>query len=170
MIAESYRVGRVRVEVVEGPLDTPCHVWQGCVNSKGYPSRTVDSQPVLGHRQAWEDEHGPIPTGEQIHHRCETRRCLNVEHMELHTSLSHNRTHMADSIAEAAERLLSEPARGSMRLQDIVFELGLGYDAVRLGLRRAVKAGRVERIARGQYRIARTRRGNPFTTEVDADA
>lgn len=37
----------------------------------------------LGHRVAWEAEHGPIPDGMTIDHTCRTRRCIKITHLRL---------------------------------------------------------------------------------------
>ena len=44
----------------------------------------------LVHRLAWEDVHGPIPEGLEIHHLCEVKNCVNVEHLALVTRAAHN--------------------------------------------------------------------------------
>jgi hypothetical protein len=80
-----------------GRLATPCHVWQGALNSKGYPSRGIPgtkgkSEQV--HRAALAERLGrPIAEGCQAHHRCENRKCVNAEHLEEKTPLEHKRAH-----------------------------------------------------------------------------
>src|SRR4051794_40184548 len=70
-------------------LDTPCDEWQGTINSYGYGVRTTGSRTdgsrrqVYVHREAWEAEHGSIPAGAIVNHRCQNRRCRNVSHLEL---------------------------------------------------------------------------------------
>lgn len=80
----------------EGPLDTPCHVWQGALNNKGYQIRGNGSgKSVLAHRTALEQHLGrPIAPSHQTHHRCGNPRCVNGAHLEALTALDHKRTHM----------------------------------------------------------------------------
>jgi hypothetical protein len=59
-------------------MNTPCLNHPGPYNPGGYPSREE-------HRAAWVNERGPIPPSMTVDHRCENRRCLNVEHMRLLT-------------------------------------------------------------------------------------
>lgn len=63
-----------------------CLVWLGCLNSKGYGCIGDGSGGVvLTHRMVWEEQHGSIPDGLTIDHRCLEKRCLNTAHMELVT-------------------------------------------------------------------------------------
>lgn len=38
---------------------------------------------LLTHRVAWVAEHGPIPDGLTVHHKCFQTACVNVDHLEL---------------------------------------------------------------------------------------
>lgn len=87
---------RTRWVEVDGPLDTGCWHWTGTVSSGGYGSRARgDGTPgsVLAHRFAYEQEHGPIPDGHQIHHVCGVRTCVRVSHLELVTPAEHAQRH-----------------------------------------------------------------------------
>ena len=147
LVSGEYRLGRVRVVITDGPLDTPCHIWQGCVTSKGYPSRTINKQPVLGHRAAYQEAHGEIPEGIQIHHACEQRRCVNPAHLAEITPLDHTRHHVGRA-AERAEALLAD-GRWWKRSQICRALPDASPDAVRQGLYRARLAG----DGKGWYRM-----------------
>lgn len=41
---------------------------------------------VTAHRAAWTHEHGPIPEGMTIDHRCKNRRCVRVSHLRMLTN------------------------------------------------------------------------------------
>jgi hypothetical protein len=73
---------------------TGCHLWVGATNSKGYGSIRSGGRGaaiVDAHRVAWEREHGPIPGGLFVLHRCDTPACVNVEHLRLGTQLDNMR-------------------------------------------------------------------------------
>lgn len=78
-----------RERVIETPRG--CLIWQGGLNSKGYGSMTFGGRGVLAHRHVWEQQHGPIPAGLTIDHRCEEKRCLNTAHMEIVTRAENTR-------------------------------------------------------------------------------
>jgi HNH endonuclease len=70
------------------------------------------------HRVAWEAEHGPIPEGMVIHHRCETKSCINVEHMELvahREHMSRHRTRPNDFDINAYQRSWYRAADGAAK-------------------------------------------------------
>lgn len=68
-----------------------CILWTGPVHSMGYGR--VD-RTRLAHRVAWEREHGPVPAGHVIHHRCAKKLCVNVDHLECLTHAEHNAFHV----------------------------------------------------------------------------
>jgi len=46
------------------------------------------------HRIVWEKVNGPIPPDYQIHHTCGTKACINIEHLQLMSSMAeHQREH-----------------------------------------------------------------------------
>ena len=59
----------------------------------GYAYLTTDGRVLLAHRVAWEQAHGAIPEGHQIHHLCENKACVNVEHLACLTPVEHKRLH-----------------------------------------------------------------------------
>lgn len=59
-----------------------CWLWTGCL-VEGYGQFAVaNSQRIYAHRWAYEQEHGPIPTGLQIDHLCRVHACVRASHME----------------------------------------------------------------------------------------
>ena len=60
-----------------------CHLWLGYTAKSGYGYLPVDGAPMQAHRYAWEQEHGPIPDGVMVRHKCDVRSCVNCGHLLL---------------------------------------------------------------------------------------
>jgi hypothetical protein len=94
-------------------MTTPCISWTGPTIARGYGRAYVassgygakDARDVLAHVLAWEQEHGSVPKGLVVHHRCENKLCVNVEHMELLTRKDHGG---AGGHGKLTEKLASE--------------------------------------------------------------
>lgn len=48
---------------------------------------------LMAHRVAYELRNGPIPEGQQVHHTCEHKWCVNPDHLSLTTLDGHNAIH-----------------------------------------------------------------------------
>lgn len=78
---------------VPGGPDFECWDWQaGYSTDKGRPSYPRLSMRLGGrrvvrsvHRVSYEAAYGPLPPGEQVHHRCGRRSCVRPEHLQLAT-------------------------------------------------------------------------------------
>ncbi len=91
-----------RVTVTDGPLPTPCWLWNGPTSGneykgrkKGrghsYPRMSLDGQTVAVHIVMWTNEHGFVPGRKQLDHLCRNRCCVNPDHLELVTHRANQR-------------------------------------------------------------------------------
>ena len=63
--------------------DEGCWLWRGSVHRiSGYGAFWLDRRQRLAHRVAHEFFTGPIPDGYQVDHLCNTRLCVNPEHLK----------------------------------------------------------------------------------------
>lgn len=76
---------RERLFAKAKPDKSGCLLWCASVDSRGYGHLGVDGKTVRAHRLAWEMEHGPIPDGQHVLHKCDVRTCINVDHLFLGT-------------------------------------------------------------------------------------
>ena len=77
-----------------------CIEWQGCL-SNGYGWHEPSRQSA--HRKTWIEHYGEIPKGKVIKHKCDNKKCYNIEHLEMGTH--------SENIKEAYDRGLKRPAR-----------------------------------------------------------
>lgn len=68
---------------------TPCWIWQGATNEKGYGYVSHNGQWSRVHRVSYEERHGP--TDSKLDHLCRERACMNPDHLETVTTAENNR-------------------------------------------------------------------------------
>lgn len=62
-----------------------CWYWAGSINASGYGNMYVNGRTQLAHRVMYEIEYGESPDGFDVDHICDTRICINPEHLRLLT-------------------------------------------------------------------------------------
>ena len=77
--------------------DTPCKLWTGAKNKRGYGWRRVGGKTRKVHRLAWIEAYGePPPETPYVLHYCDTPACYELEHLWLGT----NDDNMRDMVAK----------------------------------------------------------------------
>jgi hypothetical protein len=76
-----------------GPhLDTACWIWTASKDRHGYGTIGVSaSRSRRAHRVSWTLEHGPIPLGLHVLHKCHNTSCVNPNHLYLGSSTQNAR-------------------------------------------------------------------------------
>jgi len=66
-----------------GELLAECWIWSGSLGTKGYGMVRINGATRRTHVIAYTLVYGPVETGWDVHHKCETRLCVNPLHLEL---------------------------------------------------------------------------------------
>ena len=72
----------------------PCVEWAGYRDRAGYGKAGLPYH--YAHRNAWAQEHGPIPSGMVVMHLCNNTSCVNVEHLRCGTQSDNIRQAIAE--------------------------------------------------------------------------
>lgn len=67
---------------------------RGELTPKGYRRVWVDGTKQMAHRVAYQQEHGEIPEGHQVHHTCGRKDCVNPDHLVTLTDADHRAQHL----------------------------------------------------------------------------
>lgn len=63
-----------------------CWIWAPGKPGAGYghffPGSYSGAKSILAHRYAYELQHGPLPEGQHLLHKCNNRRCVNPAHLQ----------------------------------------------------------------------------------------
>lgn len=134
--------------------ESGCMEYQGCVQSNGYARATVRGKADHAHRHVYRLSRGvEIPTGLDVCHECDNRRCIEPSHLFLGT----RKENMQDAVAKGrqargfdlpqtkvsayVESEIVEMAKAGIPYKDIAAAFGIcrqhaGYIAIQNGVRR----------------------------------
>jgi hypothetical protein len=85
-----------------------CWIWRGYRNAFGYGRVWFRYRRAYPHRVAWELQHGPIPEGLSVLHRCDNPACVRPSHLRLGTQADNIR----DCVAKGRHRHPDRDAMG----------------------------------------------------------
>lgn len=92
--------------------ETGCLEWTRHVNQNGYGTVKHKRKTYPAHRFAWIQKYGPVPDGMVICHKCDNRKCINVDHLFIGTTLDNVR----DKINKGRLRVAEGEQSGTSKL------------------------------------------------------
>lgn len=81
-------IAKIQAKLVESP--TGCLEWFGTITGSkrgGYGAVSYQGRLWVVHKLLWEAEYGPVPDRLELDHICRNRRCANLNHLRIVTTL-----------------------------------------------------------------------------------
>jgi hypothetical protein len=128
-----------------------CIEFTGCKDDCGYGRINKDGKLVRVHRAVYERDHGAIPLGLVIRHKCDNPACINPLHLEAGTQ--------AENIADMDRRGRRVTIRGGERttrmlsvsdVREIRSLLGAGFSCTKVAARFGVTDAMIGHIKHGR--------------------
>lgn len=115
------RRSEYRYEVEDRGFSTPCWVWKGSIDKRGYGRLRYKGEQHKTHRFFYEYEFGSIPEGLELDHLCRVKACCRPDHLEAVTHLENVRR-------GAKPKLNAEKARQIKASSESLSVLAKRYD------------------------------------------
>lgn len=127
-----------------------CWQWTACVQD-GYGRFRLDGTMRLAHRVSWELEHGAIPDGLNVLHRCDNGVCVRPSHLFLGTQLAN----VTDCIAKGRYPDRARENNGHAKVNSVIAaeiraRHAAGESYRKLGPEYGLHWGHIGNIVRGQ--------------------
>jgi HNH endonuclease len=97
------RIEYFMTRVVAG--ENGCWLWQGTRNNDGYGVARIQGRLRCIHQVLYEHHVGPRGDGNNLHHMCEVRHCVNPAHLELLPIGDHARVHLVKTHCKRGHEL-----------------------------------------------------------------
>lgn len=129
-----------------------CWRWTAATRSKNAPygALKIDGQVRLAHRVSFEIEHGSIPDGMFVCHRCDTPRCVNPAHLFAGSAqdnavdaltkgrmlpyagrVQNGRANLNARLTDTTVAAIRRDRAAGMKLVPLAAKYGVGYSTVR---------------------------------------
>lgn len=134
-------------EFIEPVPESGCWLWLGYWNPKNYPIiRKPPYEMKRAHRKAYEMTYGAIPEGMQVCHKCDTRPCVNPEHLFLGTNQDN-----VDDRNRKGRQARGERHSSSRLTEAMVLEIrGSSESAASWSRRTGISVGSIKKARRGE--------------------
>lgn len=130
-------------------MKKPCDIAKGERTHNGYVRIKRKGKWVRAHREAWEKEHGPIPAGLFVLHRCDNRACREPEHLFLGT----HQDNADDRVAKGRSAKGLRNGRGRLRPASVEHIRRSRLPGVELADIYGVHPATISKIRRGLTRL-----------------
>lgn len=121
---------------------TGCWNWTGARTLNGYGKFGDGGRTVSAHRGAWEAAHGPVPSKMNVCHKCDNRRCVNIDHLFLGTQ--------SDNIVDMHKKRRANDKLKEHDVSIIKWCLDAGVKVTRLASMYGVSVGTMSHIKTGR--------------------
>lgn len=134
------------------PTGDGCWEWQGYIRENGYGTIGRHDR---AHRVAYELFIGPIPTGLDVCHRCDNRRCVNPAHLFAGTRTDNMRDCVAKGRLTQGDRRGERNGAAKLSASDVAdiraeFAANPGMNQTRTALKYGVTPGAIWLIVHGR--------------------
>ena len=134
--------------------ESGCWLWLGAEKGNGYGNVRKGRRNVTASREAYERAYGPVPAGMDVCHKCDTRLCINPEHLFTGTRKENMRDAVQKRRTSAGEkhsRIITSVCRRKLTAHRVMlmreaYEIGIPIS--RLAEKSSVSKDNIRRILR----------------------